>query len=250
MGPDAAAVTFVDVGSAYTRPARTLAAYHRTYAEQLRRTPSFRAVADVQFGPEPREWEVWTGYEAVFNRAFAELPAWVLCSYDAERLPDPVLDAVWRTHPEVLTGDTLGVSDRFEDPDDLLRAIAPAPAALPGLRGISPGVDLEGFRESLARELAAEEMPAAKALDMLVAATEVAANAVSHGGGITDVRVGRARGRFVCEVVDRGAGFDDPAAGYVPPRTGVGAGLWVARQLTWQVEHFRSPAGFTARIWL
>ena len=34
------------------------------------------------------------------------------------------------------------------------------------------------------------------------------------------------------------------------PRNGSGAGLWVARQLTWQIEFFRSPGGFTARIWL
>src|SRR3954468_14306665 len=45
LGPDAASVTFVDVSSAYTRPARTLAAYHAVYADQLARTPSLRAVA-------------------------------------------------------------------------------------------------------------------------------------------------------------------------------------------------------------
>jgi hypothetical protein len=42
----------------------------------------------------------------------------------------------------------------------------------------------------------------------------------------------------------------DPGAGYLAPRKGVGTGLWVARQLTWQIEFFRSPRGFTARIWL
>jgi hypothetical protein len=44
LGADAGRVTFVDVSSAYTRPARTLAAYHKVYAEQLRRTPKLRAV--------------------------------------------------------------------------------------------------------------------------------------------------------------------------------------------------------------
>ena len=62
--------------------------------------------------------------------------------------------------------------------------------------------------------------------------------------------MGRAGGRFVCEIVDRGSGFDDPSAGYLAPRNGSGAGLWVARQLAWQIEFFRSPSGFTARIWL
>jgi len=46
------------------------------------------------------------------------------------------------------------------------------------------------------------------------------------------------------------SGFDDPSAGYLAPRNGSGAGLWVARQLTWQIEFFGSPSGFTARIWL
>jgi anti-sigma regulatory factor (Ser/Thr protein kinase) len=62
--------------------------------------------------------------------------------------------------------------------------------------------------------------------------------------------VGRVDGHIVCEVVDRRPGFDDPAAGYLAPRDGVGRGLWVARQLTWRLELFRAPAGLTARIWL
>src|ERR687885_10431 len=44
LGPDAAHVTFVDVSSAYTRPARTLAAYHKVYGQQLQKTPKLRAV--------------------------------------------------------------------------------------------------------------------------------------------------------------------------------------------------------------
>ena len=94
LGADATHVTFVDVSSAYTRPARTLAAYHKVYAEQLQKTAKLRAVADVQFGPDPREWDVWTGYEAVFNRSFGYLPAWVLCSYNANGTPDPIIEGV------------------------------------------------------------------------------------------------------------------------------------------------------------
>jgi anti-sigma regulatory factor (Ser/Thr protein kinase) len=85
---------------------------------------------------------------------------------------------------------------------------------------------------------------------MTIATGEVVTNAVEHGGGVEEVRVGRAEGRFVCEIVDRGRRFDDPAADYLAPRTGVGSGLCVARQLTWHIEFFRTPRGFTARIWL
>jgi anti-sigma regulatory factor (Ser/Thr protein kinase) len=250
LGTGAAGVTFVDVSSTYTRPARTLAAYHKLYAEQLERTRSMRAVADVQFGPDPGEWDLWVGFEAVLNRSFAHLPAWVLCTYNANGTPDPILEGVWRTHPEVVAGDTWNASALYEDPDHLLRAITAEPAPLANLRSIAFGRDLEEFRERLARELVAEKVTEAKALEMLLAATEIATNAVEHGGGVEDVRVGRADGRFVCEIIDRGYGFDDPAAGYLAPRPGVGAGLWVARQLAWQIDFFRSPKGFTARIWL
>jgi anti-sigma regulatory factor (Ser/Thr protein kinase) len=250
LGPEAARVTFVDVSAAYTRPARTLAAYHQVYVEQLRKTPTLRAVADVQFGPDPNEWDLWTGYEAVFNRSFGHLPAWVLCSYDANGTPDPIIEGVWQTHPEVVAGDSLKRSDHYEDPGHLLRRITPAPAPLPGLQPIPFGSGAEDLREQLARELAADKISEAQSLDLLLAATEIANNAIQYGGGIREVRVGRARGRFVCEIVDRGDGFDDPAAGYLAPREGIGAGLWVARQLTWRIEFFHSPTGFTTRIWL
>jgi anti-sigma regulatory factor (Ser/Thr protein kinase) len=250
LGADAAHVTFVDVSSTYTRPARTLASYDKVYAEQLQKTPKLRAVADVQFGPDPAEWDLWTGYEAVFNRSFGHLPAWVLCSYNANGTPDPILEGVWQTHPEVVDGNTWTVSDRYEDPDDLLRRITPTPEPFAGLRSIPFGRGIEEFRERLARELVAEKVIEAKTLDMLLAASEIVTNAIEHGGGVEEVRVGRAQGRFVCEIVDRGNGFDDPAAGYLVPRQGVGTGLWVARQLTWRIEFFPSPRGFIARIWL
>ena len=249
LGGDADRVSFVDVGSVYTRPARALAAYCGTLVRGLHEAPSVRAVADVQIGPLRDELDEWVGYEALTNLSYSHLPAWVVCTYDANGIPDAVLDQVWRTHPEVL-GDGWCASDHYEDPRELLRGLTAEPEPLPQLRSLSPGDDLEGFRERLARELMAAKVPAATALDMLVAGTEVAANAVRHGGGIEEVRVGTAAGRFVCEVIDRGAGFDDPAAGYLVPRAGTGSGLWVARQLAWSLESFHSPRGFTVRLWV
>lgn len=249
LGADADRVTFVDSSGAYTRPARAVAGYYGCFLEQLRDAPSVRAVADMPPGPASDDWDLWASYEAVANLAFAHLPVWVMCTYDESAFPDHVLENVCRTHSEVHHGDRR--CDRhLEDPSELLRALAPAPEPLRGLRLLRPGDDLERFREQLARELAAEQVPEPKALDMLVAGTEIAANAVQHGGGIDAVRVGRAHGRFVCEVIDGGGGFDDPTAGYIAPRDGTPCGLWVARLLTWSIETFRSPRGFTVRVWL
>ena len=249
LGADADRVTFVDTTYTYTHPARALSTYHRAFRDRLRDVPSVRAVADMRTGPRNDAWDEWTGYEALCNVSYAHLPVWVVCTYNANGLPDPILDSVWRTHSKRL-GHEHEPNDRFEDPSALLRELTREPEPLTDLRSFSAGPDLESFRERLARELAAEQVPETKALDMLVAGTEIAANAMRHGGGIEEVRAGRAEGRFVCEVIDRGAGFDDPMAGYLVPREGVGAGLWVARQLAWRLEWFDSPAGFTVRTWL
>jgi anti-sigma regulatory factor (Ser/Thr protein kinase) len=249
LGPDAGQVAFFDVSSTYTRPARAVATYYGTFLEQLRSAPSVRAVASGQFGPTPGDWEEWAAYEAITNLAYSHLPVWVVCAYDANRVPAPALEAVWQTHPLVLSGGWQP-SDHYEDPRELVRRLTREPAPLWELRSCWAGEDLELFREQLAHELVAEKVPKAKALDMLVAGTEIAANALRHGGGIAEVRVGSAEGRFVCEVIDRGTGFDDPVAGFLVPGGGTGTGLWVARQLTWKVESFHSARGFTVRMWL
>ena len=249
LGPDADRTVFVDLSWTYTRPARAVATYHATFVRLLRSAPSVRAVAEFQFGPTFDDWHEWQSYEAITNLAYDHLPVWVVCTYSANRLPDTVLDGVLSTHGEVLT-DGWAPSDRFEDPRDAVRRLTPEPEPLPGLRSWHVGQDLERFRERLARDLVAEGVPDSRALEMLVAATEVATNAVRHGGGIEEVRVGRVDGRFVCEVIDRGRGFDDPVAGYLAPRPGRGMGLWVARQLTWQLESFHSTRGFTVRMWM
>jgi anti-sigma regulatory factor (Ser/Thr protein kinase) len=249
LGRDADRMVFVDLSWTYTRPARALAAYYGTFVRLLRHAPSVRVVAEFQFGPTFDDWHEWQSYEAITNLAYDHLPVWVVCTYPANRLPDAVLDGVMRTHNEVLT-DEWAPSERFEDPKDVVRKLSPEPDPLPGLRSWHAGQDLERFRERLAGDLVAEGVSGARALEMLVAATEVATNAVRHGGGIEEVRVGRVDGRFVCEIIDRGEGFDDPVAGYLVPRPGRGTGLWVARQLTWRVETFHSPRGFTVRMWL
>jgi anti-sigma regulatory factor (Ser/Thr protein kinase) len=249
LGPDADQVTFVDVSATYTRPAHAVATYYRAFLDQLRTAPAVRAVADFQCGPTPDDWQQWARYEAITNVAYAHLPVWVVCSYDANGLPDPLLDTMAQTHCELLD-DGWHSSERFEDPREMVRRLTPEPVPLPLMRSYPGGEDLERFRELLARGLAAERIPEDRALEMLIAGTEIAANALRHGGGIAEIRLGRADGRFVCEVIDRGRGFDDPLAGYLAPRAGTGSGLWIARQLSWKVETFHSPRGFTVRAWM
>jgi anti-sigma regulatory factor (Ser/Thr protein kinase) len=248
LGADGEQVRFVDVSRSYTRPAKTLGFFHHVLSERLHDCGSVRVVVDGRL--DPGDWNLWLGYEAIFNRCFAHLPAWVVCTYDANEIPDEVIEGVWRTHSEVVSDNAWGPSHLYSDPDTFMRRMTPSAEPLPGLRPLDVGGDDEELCARLAGELAAEQVPEAQMFSMLLAATEVTRNAIDHGGGVTAARVGRAEGRFVCEIVDAGAGFDDPAAGYVAPRNGIGTGLWNARRLTWHLEFFHSPAGFTARIWI
>jgi anti-sigma regulatory factor (Ser/Thr protein kinase) len=87
---------------------------------------------------------------------------------------------------------------------------------------------------------------------MLLAATEVFDNACRHGSGPTSLSAGTVDGWFLCEVADRGAGLDDPLAGYLPPEQAAhhGSGLWVARQIVSRLELMPGAPGLRVRLWL
>jgi anti-sigma regulatory factor (Ser/Thr protein kinase) len=252
LGPAAEQVTFADRDSCYVRPARAIAAYETTLRQLLSDgAASVRVIAEVQFGPTPEEWDEWTAYEAIANRALADHPAWIVCPYDARSLPEQVVEGAWRTHPQVL-GQAREVSPHFDDPEQVVRALTPDPGPFPELLPLAPRDDLAVMREHLASELAAAEVPEASALNMLLAAKEIVANAWQYAGGPEAVRVGVVDGEFVCEISDAGPGFDDPLAGYLPPRPDQerGAGLWIARQLVSRVELSTPTRGLTVRLWL
>jgi len=74
---------------------------------------------------------------------------------------------------------------------------------------------------------------------IVIVASELATNAIRHGGGGGRLRLWRADGRIWCEVSDSGPGLADPeSVGTSPPpamATG-GRGLWIVRRLSAQVR--------------
>jgi anti-sigma regulatory factor (Ser/Thr protein kinase) len=212
---------------------------------------SARVVGEIPLQPTRGDWAEWISYEAIINRALAHHPAQVLCVYGTETAPDHVLDAVWRTHPQV-EAHACGSHSDYHDPRDVVAAHTAEPLSLPDLRTLAPTGDPLEFRELLAAELTAARAPRAKVLDLVVAANEVFENARRHGGGASRVRAGTFDGWFVCEIEDRGPGLHDPWAGYLPPTSehARGAGLWVARRLVRRLELLDNAPGLTVRLWL
>jgi anti-sigma regulatory factor (Ser/Thr protein kinase) len=252
LGPDADNALYIERDTFYTRPEAALAGYDGT----LRRFVRDGASTIRVFGELPRcetdaEWNLWLTYEAILNRAFEHHPVWVMCGYDAREVPAPLLDGAFDTHPEMLTEDW-GPSPHYHEPEDVVRSRTPTPAPLAGVHALPLEGGPRGFRKALSAELEAGAVSELEAGNMLLAAEEVLANAQRHGGETVNVRVGRVDDRFVCEVSDDGPGIDDPLAGFLPPRPGHadGAGLWVARQLTAQLELVPSPRGASVRLWV
>jgi anti-sigma regulatory factor (Ser/Thr protein kinase) len=252
LGSEADGVAFTDCDDFYVRPVDALAAYDATMRELLASgATSARVVGEIPLQPTHGDWAEWISYEAIINRALAHHPAQVLCAYGTETAPDHVIDAVWRTHPQV-EAHASSSHPHYHDPRDVVAAnTAESPSTL-DLRALAPTDDPLEFRELLAAELTAARAPRAKVMDMLVAANEVFENARRHGGGASRARAGTIDGWFACEIEDRGPGLDDPLAGYLPPRSeqARGAGLWVARRLVRRLELLDRGPGLTVRLWL
>jgi anti-sigma regulatory factor (Ser/Thr protein kinase) len=252
LGSDADDVLYIERDTFYTRPEAALAGYDRT----LRQFVQDGASAVRVFGELPRceteaEWNLWLTYEALLNRAFNHHPAWVVCGYDTREVPGPLLEGAFEAHPEHLEEDW-EESEHYHEPEDIVVSRTPAPEPLAGLRAVPLDGDTRAFREALRAELDAAAVPEDDAENMLVAAGEVLANAQRHGGEKLSIHVGRVGERFVCEISDDGPGIEDPLAGFLPPRQGHadGAGLWVARQLTGQLELVSSLQGSSVRLWV
>jgi anti-sigma regulatory factor (Ser/Thr protein kinase) len=251
LGSDAELVVFADHRDIYTRPEAAMAAFDvavRGHAEVSE--DGARVYGELPICETRAEWDAWITYEAVVNRVFAGRHATLMCGYDERTLPESVVRQAWRAHRVVLT-DVWQVSPDYEEPEAVVRSLAPAFEPLPGLRALDVGGRLQ-LQDRLADALASTSATASRARDMLVAAREVLSNAERYGSGVQALRLGQVGEHVVCEVTDRGGGFDDPLAGYQPPRPLAGdeAGLWIARQLTSRLELHPAPEGLTVRLWV
>jgi anti-sigma regulatory factor (Ser/Thr protein kinase) len=249
LGPVAEFVSFADPGEIYTRPEAAMAAFDAAVRRSVEALdPGIRVYGELPVCGTPAEWDRWVSYEAIVNRAFAQRPVVLMCGYDERVVPEAVIRQAWQTHRVVLT-DVWQLSREYEQPEDIVRRLAPPFAELPGLHALTVGDD--ALPERLAEEFFAHGVPEGRASDLVVAAREVLANAERYSNGVRGVRVGRVGDDVLCEVTDGGPGVDDPLAGYLPPvpLATKGAGLWIARQLTERLELHSQADGLTVRLW-
>jgi anti-sigma regulatory factor (Ser/Thr protein kinase) len=87
-----------------------------------------------------------------------------------------------------------------------------------------------------------------RAGDLVLAASEVAANTLRHAGGTGTLRIWATAEEIICQLADPGR-IDDPLAGRRRPASeGNGQGLWVVNQLCDLVELRSGAGGTTVRL--
>ena len=214
-----------------------------------------RVIGETDFGTTEQEQHEWQRYEAVINAALADRPLWGLCVFDTRALPEPVLESVRRSHPVLVTADGRDANPGFVDPVTFLREL-PAPAepleGTPPRLAVHDVTDFIGLRHAVAAELASVAGPRDAVEDLLLAVDEMTSNAVRHGRPPVDLELWTGADRVVCRITDRGAGPQDPFAGYGPAHgddlSRGGMGVWLARQLCDHVHVARTAEGTSVRL--
>ena len=232
LGTDAPRVEFADITDVGANPARIIPAWRDFVAAHPGRP--VRGVGEPIWAERrPAELVECERHEALLNGAFGNPDFWLLCPYDTRSLDDSTIATARRNHPHVLEDGRPTRSD-FPGTATLTAPFtAPLPEPPTSTSAIPFGPeDLASLRHIVAHHARQEGLSPVLADDLMLAAHEVAANSVRHGGGHGTLRVWREHDVVLCEVRDSGAPGDPFADRSLPPVDAEdGRGLWLANQL-------------------
>jgi anti-sigma regulatory factor (Ser/Thr protein kinase) len=253
LGPAADGVRWVDVTRAGTNPGRLPGLWAAALGEAAEVGRTLRGVGEpVWPGRRPQELAECHLSELLLGRAFAGGTGWrLMCPYDEAALPADVLGRVHRSHPGWTSPAARGVTGTTaEDLDAELAAACRAPLPPPPgsvLRGGFGAADVPAVRHTVVSWARSCRLAADQVELLELAASELATNAVQHGGGSGTVALWTEPGAVVLEVRDDGPGTD-PLAGRRPPGPDGAAGLYLLHQLCDLLQLRTSADGTTVRV--
>jgi anti-sigma regulatory factor (Ser/Thr protein kinase) len=231
LGTAAEGAVFLTPDGCYTNPGGAMATLHRTTTEAVD-----RGVELWSFGCIPVEGDTidprWVRYEQAVDHVLGHLPLHAVCCYDLRPMAPDAVDAVRRTH-RVVDEPGLGQlpSGRYGALAAEDRAGAVSVPTWP------PAVHVDGAdTQSMRRALAAAFGPvltADRLGDLLLLATELAANGMRHGRPPVELEAWSTGDEIVVRVSDDGTGIADPFPDLRPLAGGDhgGFGLWLIGQL-------------------
>lgn len=224
--------------------------------------PAIRALADEHPGQHIRVVSelAWAGrseaelgevdrYEMMVNLAFASTPITMLCLYDAAELPRSAISAACASHPWLRQSGREYRSGEYRREQDGHARAEPPLLVPPGARTMSYRNGLRPVRALVAAEADRAGLSGPRRTDLVIAASEVAANTLKHTGGAGLVRVWVTRDEILCQFDDSGY-IRNPLAGYGRPAGDEpgGQGLWLVNQVCDLAEIRTSAVGTTIRM--
>jgi anti-sigma regulatory factor (Ser/Thr protein kinase) len=132
----------------------------------------------------------------------------------------------------------------------------PGPGGRDPLPSLSPGdvsygytTDLAAVRAVVYRYAKEAGLPEHRAIDLVLAVSEVAANTVRHAKSPGSLKIWYDTREIVCQIQDEGT-IRDPLAGRRKPSDDAmgGHGLWIVHQVCDEVEMQSDEAGTTIRL--
>jgi anti-sigma regulatory factor (Ser/Thr protein kinase) len=251
LGEDAAAIDFANIQEFGRNPARIIPAWRDFLDGHAHEEGSVRGIGEpVWPGRSAAEIDECERHESLLNLAFAGDREWaLLCPYDSRSLEDDVLDCARHNHPLTRAEETEAANSEWDaqEPEPFAGSLPPAPLGAPEL-----GFDrdtLQTLRSVVGLEAAEAGLPDERATDLVLAASELAANSVRHGGGYGRAWIWREPDAVLVEIVDGGL-LEEPLAGRVRPAPSQdsGRGLWIANQLCDLVQIRSGGRGTHARL--
>lgn len=237
LGPAATErVRFTGIEELARNPARIIPAWRQFIDEHAAAGRPARGIGEpIWPGRGADEVDECQRHESLLNIAFAGAPAWsLLCPYDLHSLEDEVLEVAAHSHPYLAAAGGSRANGQCRElespPDPFAGSFAPAPSSAGELAFDRDG--LHDLRQRVGAAAANAGLSRERASDLVLAANELAANSVRHGGGSGTARFWREREALVVEVTDAGR-IEQPLVGRVrpAPTENAGRGLWMANQV-------------------
>jgi anti-sigma regulatory factor (Ser/Thr protein kinase) len=255
LGADAEKIRFADMEALGRNPARIIPAWREFVDEHVADGAQARGIGEpIWPGRGPAEIDECQRHESLLNVAFGGTPAWsLLCPYDSQKLDDDVLEAAVHCHPYLTEGSSDlangGCAELEGSPDPFSGGFAAGPATTTATALAFGAEDLRRLRRLVLQEASDAGLSRDRTADLVLAASEIAANSVVHGGGEGRSAIWREPDELILEVTDRGR-IEQPLVGRVrplPTQEG-GRGIWMANNLCDLVQIRSGAKGTSVRL--
>lgn len=253
LGADSERVRFADMEALGHNPALIIPAWRQFVDEHVSDKTRARGIGEpIWPGRSSVEIDECQRHESLLNIAFGGEPTWsLLCPYDIASLEDEVLEAAAHSHPYLAEDGSSRANGLCRElgrsPSPFAGGFEPSP---PSARELAFGREgLHDLRGLVAAEAETAGLSRERTTDLVLAASELAANSVRHGGGYGTSRFWREPGALVVEVADAGR-IEQPLVGRVrpTPSQGGGRGLWMANQVCDLVRIRSGETGTAVRL--